>query len=110
MRDVSSWPTIQEKRQQVTHVLLADLDARRALSPADWAALPTPCPDLARALPAVLARSPAEAAQLVARLPDTAHGRLRTLALNLARAQRRLRLELPEAILRRILGAAPLED
>eukprot|EP00887_Chlorella_sp_A99_P001698 scaffold8.g1698.t1 len=88
-------------------VLFADLAASRALSPADWARLPTPCPGLARALPAVLARSPAEAAQLVARLPDAARGRLRALGLSL---QRRLRLELPESIVQRILAAAPLEE
>eukprot|EP00887_Chlorella_sp_A99_P001679 scaffold8.g1679.t1 len=88
---------------------LADLAARRALSPADWAALPTPCPGLARALPAILARSPAEAAQLVAHLPAAARGRLHALLLSLARVQRQLRLELPEAVVRRILAAAQLE-
>eukprot|EP00887_Chlorella_sp_A99_P001714 scaffold8.g1714.t1 len=56
-----------------------------------------------------LAASP-EAAQLVAHLPDTARGRLRALALSLARLQRRLRLELSEAILQHILAAAPLEE
>eukprot|EP00887_Chlorella_sp_A99_P001737 scaffold8.g1737.t1 len=104
------WLVTQQKKQHVAHALLADLAALRALSPADWALLPTPCPALARALPAVIERSPAEAAQLVAHLPFAARGRLRTLALSLAHLQRRLRLELPESIMRRILAAAPLEE
>eukprot|EP00887_Chlorella_sp_A99_P001729 scaffold8.g1729.t1 len=99
-----------EKRQQVAHALLADLAARRALLPADWGALLTPCAGLAHALPAVLGRSPAEAAQLVAHLPAEERSCLRTLALSLARVQRRLRLEMPEGIVRRILVAAPLEE
>eukprot|EP00887_Chlorella_sp_A99_P001704 scaffold8.g1704.t1 len=107
-RPRGSLPTL-EQRQKTAHALIADLAIGRALSPADWARLPTPCPGLARALPAVLERSPAEAAQLVAHLPAFARGRLRTLALSLARVQRRLGLELPESVVRRILLAAPLE-
>eukprot|EP00887_Chlorella_sp_A99_P001694 scaffold8.g1694.t1 len=103
-------PHASQRTRETVSTLLADLVARRALSPADWAVLPTPCPGLARTLPDVLARSPAEAVQLVAHLPDTACGRLRTLALSLARVQRRLGWELPEAVLRCILVAAPLED
>eukprot|EP00887_Chlorella_sp_A99_P001713 scaffold8.g1713.t1 len=103
-------PATQEERDEAVHTLLADLAARHALSPADWALLPTPCPGLARALPAVLARSLVEAAQMVTHLPDTARGRLRALALSLARLQRRLRMELPESIIHRILAAAPLEE
>eukprot|EP00887_Chlorella_sp_A99_P001717 scaffold8.g1717.t1 len=99
-----------EQREESVHALIVDLAARRALSPPDWALLPTPCPALARALPAVLARSLVEAAKLVARLPDKARSRLRALALSLARLQRRLRLELPESVVRRILAAAPLEE
>eukprot|EP00887_Chlorella_sp_A99_P000709 scaffold5.g709.t1 len=87
----------------------ATAEAKQLLSPADWAALPTPCPGLGRALLAMLARSAAEAALLVMHLPDAARGHLRALALNLARLQRRLRLELPEGVVRRILAAAPLE-
>eukprot|EP00887_Chlorella_sp_A99_P000736 scaffold5.g736.t1 len=94
----------------VVRTLLIDLAGSRALSPADWAALPSPCPGLARALPSVLARSAAEAGQLVAHLPDAARGRLRALALSLAHLQRRLRLELPDGVVRRILAAAPLEE
>eukprot|EP00887_Chlorella_sp_A99_P004086 scaffold23.g4086.t1 len=103
-------PANEEERQQLVHTLLADLAAHRALSPADWARFPTPTPGLARALPAVLARSPAEAAQLVAHLPAAARGRLRALALSLGLAQRRLGLELPECIEWRILAAAPIEE
>eukprot|EP00887_Chlorella_sp_A99_P000710 scaffold5.g710.t1 len=94
---------------EVVHKLLADLAASRPLSPVEWVALPSPCPGLERALPAVLARSPDEAAQLVAHLPAAAVGRLRALALSLARLQRRLCLELPEDIVRRILAVSLLE-
>eukprot|EP00887_Chlorella_sp_A99_P000676 scaffold5.g676.t1 len=90
--------------------LLVDLAASRPLWPGDWAALPSPCPGLARALPAVLSRSPFEARRLVAHLPAAARKRLRALALSLARLQRRLRLELPEGVVRCILVAAPLEE
>eukprot|EP00887_Chlorella_sp_A99_P004089 scaffold23.g4089.t1 len=95
---------------RTVHALLTDLAATRALSRAGWAALPTPLPGLARALPAVLARSPAEAAQLVAHLPAAARGHLRTLALSVVHVQRQLGLELPVHIVRGILAAAPLED
>eukprot|EP00887_Chlorella_sp_A99_P001728 scaffold8.g1728.t1 len=98
------------KALDVVHVLLADLAASRELLPADWALLPTPFPRLAHGLPAVLARSTEEAAQLVTHLSAAARGRLRALALSLARLQRRLRLELPESIVRRILLLAPLEE
>eukprot|EP00887_Chlorella_sp_A99_P001707 scaffold8.g1707.t1 len=98
-----------EQREESVHALIVDLAARRALSPPDWALLPTPCPALARALPAVLARSLVEAAKLVAHLPDKARSRLRALALSLARLQRRLRLELPESVVHRIQAAALLE-
>eukprot|EP00887_Chlorella_sp_A99_P001709 scaffold8.g1709.t1 len=99
-----------KKSKTTAYALLADLAVSHALSPPDWAALPTPCPGLARALPAALARSPAEAAQLVAHLPATARGRLRALVLGLARLQRQLGLELPVHIARRILAAAPVEE
>eukprot|EP00887_Chlorella_sp_A99_P004121 scaffold23.g4121.t1 len=88
-------PRAKPTAADTVHTLLADLAARTALAPADWAALPNPTPGLARALPAVLARSPAEAAQLVAHLPAAAQRRLRALALSLARLHRRLGLELP---------------
>jgi len=48
----------------------ADLAARLALTPEEWALVPGPDPCLARALPAVLARSTKEAGLLVARLPQ----------------------------------------
>eukprot|EP00887_Chlorella_sp_A99_P000648 scaffold5.g648.t1 len=105
----AEYPNATPACRDVVHALLADLAGSCTLSPANWEALPSPCPGLARALPAVLARSPAEAAQLVAHLPAAACGRLRTLALSLARLQQRLRLELPEGIVRRILLAAPVE-
>lgn len=61
-------------------------------------------------MPAVLACSTAEAVQLVARLPAEQRGRLRALALCLARTQRRVRLELPKGVGRRFLVAAPLAE
>eukprot|EP00887_Chlorella_sp_A99_P000622 scaffold5.g622.t1 len=96
--------------RDAVRTLLTDLTASRSLLSADWAALPSPCPGLACALPAVLARSPAEAAQLVAHLPPLAQSRLHMLALSLAHLQRRLDLELPEGVVRRILVAAPLAE
>eukprot|EP00887_Chlorella_sp_A99_P000639 scaffold5.g639.t1 len=108
--DAAADPGAVTACRETVHALLADLAASRALLPADWAALPSPCPGLSRALPSVLARSTAEAAQLVTHLPDVAHGHLRTLALSLARMQRRLGLELPEGVVRRILAAAPVEE
>jgi len=48
----------------------ADLAARLALTPEEWALVPGPDPCLARALPAVLACSTKEAGLLVARLPQ----------------------------------------
>eukprot|EP00887_Chlorella_sp_A99_P002399 scaffold10.g2399.t1 len=94
----------------VVLALIAHVAACRTLSPADWAAIPAPCPGLARALPAVLARSTAEAAELVAHLPADHRSRLHTLALSLARMQRRLGLELPAHIVRRILLVAPIAE
>eukprot|EP00887_Chlorella_sp_A99_P000669 scaffold5.g669.t1 len=103
-------PNATPECREVVHTLLANLATSRALSTADWARLPSPYPGLERALRAVLARSAAEAAQLVAHLPDVMRGRLRTLALSLARLQGRLELELPESIVCRILTVAPLEE
>ena len=68
--------------------LFADLAARLPLSQDQWRSIPAPCPDLARALPAVLGRSTAEAGWLVGRLAEGQRKRLRAAALGLARAQR----------------------
>lgn len=65
------------------HTLLASLAGRRVLSPADWAALGTPCHGLERYLCSVMAHSPAEAAQLVVHLLVEQRGHLRALALSL---------------------------
>ena len=43
--------------------------ARQPLTPAGWERVPSPCPGLGAALPAVMAHSDAEAAALVAHLP-----------------------------------------
>ena len=86
--------------------LYATLAARQALSPAEWARVPRPCPGLSAALPAVLRRSDAEAALLVAHLPDGERRRLRTAALCLRRTERLHSAELPPALLRPLLLAA----
>ena len=86
--------------------LFADVASRYPLSLADWQLVPSPCPGLAAALPAVLDRSAAEAAQLVARLPEAEWLRLRTAALSLHRAQAVAGLSLPQPLLWRILAAA----
>lgn len=85
-------------------LLYADLAAGCALSAAEWQSMPTPCPGLARALPAVLERSAAEATQLVQHLPAEERERLRTAALALARLQRRHRIALPAPLLRACLA------
>ena len=86
--------------------LFADLAACTALSPGQWQRVPGPCPALAAALPAVLARSAAEAALLVGRLPAEVRQRLRTGALCLARAQRKHHAELPAVLLGQVLALA----
>ncbi|EFN53862.1 hypothetical protein CHLNCDRAFT_135973 [Chlorella variabilis] len=68
--------------------LFADLVARLPLSQEQWHSFPAPCPDLARALPAVLQRSAAEAVWLVGRLAEGQRARLRATALSLARVKR----------------------
>ena len=87
--------------------LYVPLVARLALTPAQWLRVPTPCPGLEAALPAVLARSEAEARLLVRHLPTAARKRMQTAALCLARMQQR-RGALPPAIFSRlVLAAAP---
>lgn len=70
---------------------------------AQWRQVPTPCPGLGRALPFVLHRSEAEAALLVAHLPAADSACLRTFALALHRAQRRLAIHLPRELVGRVL-------
>lgn len=86
--------------------LYSPLVARLALTPLEWARVPSPCPGLHRVLPAVLARSKAEAALLVRHLPADDRERLRTAALCLARAQRVSGLPLPAEHLGRIMALA----
>ena len=85
--------------------LYAPLVARQPLTAAEWALVPTPCANLAPALPAVLARSAAEAGLLVQHLPLADRERLRTAALCLARLQRRHDLSLPLPISQHLLLA-----
>ena len=65
--------------------LLADIAYQRPLSRADWQLVPTPCPGLFAALPAVARRSRAEAGQLVRRLLPAERQRLQASALCLSR-------------------------
>ena len=83
--------------------LLGEVVARLPLSPQDWHLLPSPCPGLAAALPAVLQRSEAEAGHLVALLSPVERARLRLLALCLSRASQG---KLPVPISHRILALA----
>lgn len=92
------------QRGQLALPLVADLAARWPLARELWQQVPSPCPGLGRALPAVLARSEAEAAQLVARLPAADRHRLRTFALSLQRRQQQLRVYLPAPLVHRILA------
>lgn len=86
--------------------LYAPLVARQPLAPAEWARVPTPCPGLGVALPAVLGRSEAEAALLVCHLPAGDRECLRTAALCMKRVERRRRLNLPGEVVRSVLAAA----
>lgn len=85
--------------------LFAQVAAHYPLSPPQWQLIPSPCPGLAAALPAVLERSEAEAALLVARLPAAECRGLRTAALALHRTQAHGRLWLPLPLMWRILAA-----
>ena len=84
--------------------LLADLVARRPLSPGQWQRIPAHCTGLAAALPAVMERSEDEAGYLVAHLTVDDRRRLRTAALCLLRAQRAAGIELPTDLVRRMLA------
>lgn len=96
--------------RHVAHALYGDVPARWALSEEEWRLVPGPCPGLAPALPAVVARSEAEARLLVARLPQTTRRRLQTAALCLAREQRCSGVELPLPLARRVLALAAADD
>ena len=85
--------------------LYATLAARLALTPAQWQRMPSPCPGLEVALPAVLARSQAEAGLLVRRLPASDCERLRTAALCLRRAERVHGVCLPTDVCARIIAS-----
>lgn len=86
----------------------ADLQARIVaclpLTAFEWASLPSAA--LAAAFPAVLARSPMQARLLVAHLLPADAARLRTLALCMARVQRRQGAPVPLPILHAILAQA----
>ena len=86
--------------------LFADLVARLPLTQEQWHSIPAPCPDLARALPAVLQRSTAEARWLVGHLAEGQRGRLQAAALGLAQAQRRQQIgaALPAELSGRVLA------
>ncbi|EFN53976.1 hypothetical protein CHLNCDRAFT_135921 [Chlorella variabilis] len=98
---VDAWPH--------SAILFADLAACLPLSQEHWRSIPEPCPDLARALPAVLQRSAAEAGWLVGRLNASQQARLRAAALSLARAQRQSSTVLAAELSGRILALALAE-
>ena len=93
---------LQHGRRSAT--LFANLVAHLPLSQEQWRSIPAPCPDLARALPAVLQRSAAEAGWLVGRLYQYQRKRLRAAALSLARAQQQNSAVLPAELSGRILA------
>lgn len=79
--------------------LYAVLVGRCSLTPEQWDKVPTPCPGLGDALPAVLRSSPAEAPRLVQHMTEDERHHLRTLALLLGVAQQRGQLpQLPPGI------------
>jgi hypothetical protein len=80
--------------------------AAPALTEEQWAAVPSPCPGLGRALPAALDRSEAEARRIVQRLPGAEAQRLRVFALCLERSQRRLGIQLPSPLVGTLLALA----
>ena len=84
--------------------LYALVAAHQPLTPAQWARIPTPCPGLGAALPAVLQRSSDELRLLMRRLPRADRKRLRTFALCLGRVQQRLPEQLPAQIVWRLLA------
>lgn len=88
----------------LTLPLYPEVAAHWPLTAAQWAQVPSPCPGLGMALPAVLQRSEAEEALLVARLPGADASRLWGFALALHRAQRRLQVFLPVELARHILS------
>lgn len=97
-------PALAAAGPAVQHLFADCVAAAPALSKEQWALVPVPCAGLCRALPATLARGVAQAQQLVAHLPPDDAARLRTFALCLARLQRQLELELPPALIGRLLS------
>lgn len=95
---------------QLWEPLCADVAMCWRMEALDWQLVPTPCPGLGRALPAVLARSEAEAAHLVARLLADHRARLRAAALALQGRTRRLQVWLPASAVRRILSTVAQLD
>ena len=96
---------LEQAGAELAPPLFPILAASQALSPGQWERV-WDGSHLGAALPAVLARSEAEAGLLVRRLPAEERQRLRTAALCLERAQRRLGVELPGAVVGRVLALA----
>ena len=91
-------------RGDLTLPLFPELAMDWPLTAAQWQQVPSPCPGLGRALPAVHQRSEEEAALLVAHLPPADSTRLRTFALALHRSQRRLGIHLPSELVHHLLS------
>ncbi len=114
---VRAAPTVQPtldslaRKGQLTATLYADLVSRLALTQQEWQSIPAPCPDLVRALPAVIERSEKEAGWLVGRLGQEQRARLRTGALCMGRVMAGVHgaPSLPAELSQRILVAALVE-
>lgn len=89
--------------------LYPTLAARQQLTAAEWKRVPSCCPGIGAALPAVLRRSPAEAALLVRHLPRSTRHRLRAAARCLARAQRQVGVQLPALIVGHAMALSAAE-
>lgn len=90
--------------------LCADLVAHLPLTQEQWQSIPAPCPDLARALPAVQDRSAAEAGWLVGRLAEDQRALLQTATLSLGRAQQQGQRSMPAELMQRILALCLLDS
>lgn len=99
-------PSHEDRTATAAKLLIPELVAHRALTAAQWAALPAELPGLLGALPAVLARSEAEAARLMAHLPEPMRAHIQAAMLALARVQHRSHVSVPIVALQHIVSLA----
>lgn len=99
-------PVLATVEDRLAEPLFVEAVRRWRLLPEQWAQVPVPCPGLAAALPAVLARQDTEgAAQVMRRLREGHREQLQAAAHCLARAQRQLELALPMGVMWNVLAA-----